>query len=63
VGDRLLQQWPNAAEPDRLQSTGWLSGDRPVLTVDHSGQRRNFSVRLLSFDDLVRHRPGSRCWK
>jgi serine protease Do len=59
VGDRLLQV--NGRTPQNLIACNRLlvTGDRsPVLTVDHAGQRRNFSVRLLSFDDVVRHRLG-----
>jgi len=59
VGDRLLQV--NGRTPQNLIDCNRLlvNGERsPVLTVDHAGQRRNFSVRLLSFDDLVRHRLG-----
>ena len=59
VGDRLLQV--NGRTPQNLIDCNRLlvTGDRsPVLTVDHAGQRRNFSVRLLSFDNLVRHRLG-----
>jgi S1-C subfamily serine protease len=59
VGDRLLQV--NGRIPQNLIDCNRLlvNGDRsPVLTVEHAGQRRNFSVRLLSFDDLVRHRLG-----
>jgi S1-C subfamily serine protease len=58
-GDRLLQV--NGKTPQNLIECNRLlvGGDRsPALTIERAGQRRNLSVRLLSFEELVRHRLG-----
>jgi S1-C subfamily serine protease len=59
AGDRVLQvnskKPKNIIECNRLLVTANRSAD---LLVDRSGQERNISLKLVSFEDLVRHRLG-----
>jgi serine protease Do len=59
AGDRLLQI--NGKTPQSLVEVNRLlagSDHSPSLTIDHNGQRQTISVRMVSFEDLVRHRLG-----
>jgi serine protease Do len=59
IGDHLLQV--NGKTPQSLvECNRLLAGNdhSPSLTIDHNGQRQTVSVRMLSFEDLVRHRLG-----
>jgi S1-C subfamily serine protease len=58
-GDRVLQV--NGKTPQSLIECNRLlaAADRsPSLTIERGGARLTFSVRLLSFEDLVRHKLG-----
>ncbi len=59
AGDRLLEINGNTPhsliECNRLLVAGARS---PDLLIDHQGQQRKVSVRLVSFEDLVRRRLG-----